>query len=276
MEAKKDYKVCAGIVTYNPDIDRLKENYLHISKQVDFVIICDNGSKNVNQIREILNKEKDCIIALDNNRGIAYALNRLCEFAKEKGYMWIMTLDQDSVCPDAMVERLSKHCNADTAIVGPRILYRGNEKYSATFNDTIENVDWVITSGSLTNTDIWEKIHGFDDKLFIDKVDTDYGVRSNRAGYKVTRDNSVILNHELGNMTCRKIFGRVIYVTNHNEMRIFYQCRNIVYLSKKLHYGNKIKDLSKIIIKILLYEGQKKAKLNKAFEGIKEGKSLLI
>ncbi len=276
MESKNKYKVCAGIVTYNPDMDRLRENYLHISQQVDFVIICDNGSKNVDQVRNLIDEDKDYLIALDSNQGIAFALNRLCEYAREKGYLWIMTLDQDSVCPDDMVEKLSQHCNDETAIVGPRILYRGNEKYSATYTETIENVDWVITSGSLTNTNIWKNINGFDDKLFIDKVDTDYGVRSNRAGYKVTRDNSVILNHELGSMICKKILGRVIYVTNHNEMRIFYQCRNIVYLSRKLHYGNRIKDLSKIVIKILLYESQKKTKLNKAFEGIKEGKSIPV
>ena len=51
-------RICAGIVTYNPNIDRLRENYLHIRDQVDVIIICDNGSGNLNEIKEILDDKK--------------------------------------------------------------------------------------------------------------------------------------------------------------------------------------------------------------------------
>ena len=170
-----------------------------------------------------------------------------------------------------MVSILSEHCKNRTAIIGPHILYKGNEEYSAKFQKRLEKVDWVITSGSLTNTKVWKKINGFDDFLFIDKVDTEYCVRANRAGYPVIRDNAVVLNHELGKMTCKKLFGKVIYVTNHNEMRIYYQCRNIVYIYRKISYGNCILDLLKIIIKIILYENHKILKLKNAFKGIYNG-----
>ena len=72
-------------------------------------------------------------------------------YAFENGYSWIMTLDQDSVCPDGFVDRLSKHCNEGIAIVGPRIIYEGNEQYSAKYEKEIEdvgkdNIDKLITS----------------------------------------------------------------------------------------------------------------------------------
>ena len=266
-------RICAGIVTYNPNIDRLRENYLHIRDQVDVIVICDNGSGNLNEIKEILD-EKDVTICLGENKGIATALNKLCQYAYENNYEWIMTLDQDSVCPQGMVDELARHCYANVALVGPRIVYEGYEEYSAKFVREIEDVEWVITSGSLTNTNVWKTIGGFDDLLFIDKVDTDYGIRANKAGYKVRRNNIVVLNHELGNMQCRKLFGRTVYVTHHNPTRIYYQCRNTIYLSQKIGLRNPTVETGKIITKIILYEGNKVEKLKNAFKGICDGRKM--
>ena len=266
--------ICAGIVTYNPDITRLKENYDHISNQVDFVVVCDNGSKNISDIKKIISNPSDFIISLDENKGIAFALNKLCEYAYDHGYKWILTLDQDSVCPDNMVMMLNKHCSNDVSIVGPRIVYEGNEDYSYSSSEIVEYPEWVITSGSITNTDVWHTINGFDDLLFIDKVDTDYCIRANLAGYKLVRDNSVELIHELGNMVCKKLFGRTIYVTNHNPMRIYYQCRNAYYLSNKINLKHPFIETMKIKIKILLYEDNKREKLSKARAGIADGRAL--
>ena len=263
-------RICAGIVTYNPEIERLRENYYQIKKQVEIVAFCDNGSKNLNEVIDLVDKD-DVVINLQENKGIATALDKLCEYAYENGYAWIMTLDQDSVCPDGFVEQLSKHCNEGIANVGPRIIYEGNEQYSAKYEKKIEDVDWVITSGSLTNTEVWKKIGGFDEVLFIDKVDTDYGVRANAAGYKVRRDNTVLLNHELGNMRCVVLFGRTIYVTNHNPMRIYYQCRNTIYLGKKIGLEKPVVETGKIITKIMMYESRKLEKLKYAFTGILDG-----
>lgn len=265
--------VICGIVTYNPEIERLKENYIQIKKQVDRVVIYDNGSDNIEDITQIIEKE-DVIICARENQGIAAALNNLCEYAYENKYEWIITLDQDSICPNEMVNRLKQHCNDKTAIIGPRIIYEGNEEYSQKSDSMIENVEWVITSGSLTNTKIWKTIGGFDNILFIDKVDTDYGMRANAAGYLVTRDNSVILRHRLGNMRCKKLCGRIVYVTNHNSIRIYYQCRNIIYLGKKVKLRSPGKEVGKVIIKILLYENDRMNKIKNAFKGICDGRKL--
>ena len=37
---------CAGIVLYNPEPDRLKENIAAIDKQVETIILIDNNSLN--------------------------------------------------------------------------------------------------------------------------------------------------------------------------------------------------------------------------------------
>ena len=46
-------KYIAGIVLYNPDLGRLKENIESICKQVDKVILIDNGSDNIRSNKEI-------------------------------------------------------------------------------------------------------------------------------------------------------------------------------------------------------------------------------
>ena len=40
-------KIGAGIVTYQPDMDRLRENLNAVVGQVDFVVCVDNGSRNI-------------------------------------------------------------------------------------------------------------------------------------------------------------------------------------------------------------------------------------
>ena len=140
MADRNKHKVCVGIVTYNPNIQRLRESIESISKQVNEVVICDNGSFNVNEIKEIVNEYSCDIIENSDNKGIAFALNELCKYAYENGYGWILTLDQDSVCPMSLVESLLIHCSEDAAVVGPRIIYEGNEEYSYTSSKRIHSL----------------------------------------------------------------------------------------------------------------------------------------
>ena len=89
----------AGIVLYNPDTERLKENIEAILPQVDQIIVVDNGSSNVDEICELLNKyEQIKFIWNEENYGIAKALNQLLYFAYKNDVEWILTIDQDSVC----------------------------------------------------------------------------------------------------------------------------------------------------------------------------------
>lgn len=78
---------CAGIVTYNPDLERLRANLNNTASQVDAVFVFDNGSENVADIRSLADSEYTTlrVEADPNNRGIAFALNRLLDAAKEHG-----------------------------------------------------------------------------------------------------------------------------------------------------------------------------------------------
>ncbi|MCA1386833.1 glycosyltransferase, partial [Bradyrhizobium sp. BRP05] len=79
--------ICAGIVLFNPEIERLNENIEHIRKQVPMVILVDNGSSNLEDVKSLI-YDLPNIILLENgkNLGIAQALNRILRKAQKEHY----------------------------------------------------------------------------------------------------------------------------------------------------------------------------------------------
>lgn len=267
-----DMEVCAGIVTYNPDIELLRENIDSIINQTKQIVIYDNGSANLKLIEQlVLNYDDGTLLKGKENKGIAYALNRLCEWSIENGYDWILTLDQDSISPRNLIETLTRYADKDVAVVSPNIVYKNNESFAIKKEIRYEEVEWTITSASLTNLKVWKELDGFDEWLFIDGVDYDFGVRANAEGYKVIRCFDAELLHELGNLKCKKIFGKTIYVTNHFAWRKYYMARNNVYLNHKLHKGNPGKTISKYIIKTFVFEDNKMEKVASIIRGVSDG-----
>ena len=59
-------------VTYNPDIECLRQQLLSVRKQVELCVIVDNGSNNIIEIKN-LNHEFDFhLIQFNENYGLAY------------------------------------------------------------------------------------------------------------------------------------------------------------------------------------------------------------
>lgn len=99
-------RLYAGIVSYNPDIERLRENICAINNQVSEVIVFDNGSDNFEAVEEIILEFKNVrLIKSDKNIGIAAALNRMMQWGFDLSYKWMLSLDQDSVCSDDYVKK---------------------------------------------------------------------------------------------------------------------------------------------------------------------------
>ncbi|MFH0373974.1 glycosyltransferase family 2 protein [Streptococcus sp. A22] len=261
--------ICAGIITYNPDIATLKNTIEAIRHQVIKIYICDNGSNNVNQIKKLLHESEE-IIFLDKNLGIATALNRVFNRAKKEGFDWVLTLDQDSESPNNLIDELEKLISNEVAIISPKISYRNNERFENGIIEEVKEKEWVITSASLTSVAAWEQIDGFDDILFIDKVDYDFCIRARRAGYKIIQNNRVTLLHELGNLEIRQVFNRKVYVTNHSPFRYYYMIRNGFYLKNKLNIGHPYKDLFSKIFKVVVFEDKKWSKVKNMILGTLE------
>lgn len=97
-------RIYAGIVSYNPDLLRLKENISSIQQQVP-VIVFDNGSRNIIAIQKLISDFSEVqLIRSKKNIGIAAALNQLMQWGYENKFDWMLSLDQDSVCEKNFVK----------------------------------------------------------------------------------------------------------------------------------------------------------------------------
>mgnify|MGYP003311394843 CR=1 FL=1 len=73
--------IMAGIVLYNPEKKRLKENIDAIINQVDKIVLVDNGSDLTLDTKDFFGEASDKVVLIRNseNKGIAKALNQILE-----------------------------------------------------------------------------------------------------------------------------------------------------------------------------------------------------
>lgn len=231
-------KVCAGIVTYNPNIGLLQDNINALINQVDYIFVVDNGSKNTKELELTIGENHKVSLYLNNkNYGIAQALNRLCRIATDQGYSWILTMDQDSLCEESMVLSLTKYISEDYGVIAPRVEFKDGDKLiTSTKNGEFSTIDIsaCITSGSLTSLYAWKTIGGFDEWYFIDRVDNEFCAHLLLAGYKILRVNKAILYQRAGEMKYITMpFGHKLLLPCYNKLRNYYICRNTIYYFRK-------------------------------------------
>lgn len=246
--------IAAGIVFYNPDdVKRLNDSLRSILNQFSKVYIFDNSIK---QVEYPSFGPNVTYITEHKNLGIAYALNRMMERAEQDGYQWLVTMDQDSILPDEMIEAYEAHIHdADVAIICPQVIDKRRAYMTVKTEPAEEFVEECITSGSCTSIEAWKKLGKFDEWLFVDLVDNEFCRRVIVSGYKILQLNSFVLNQEFGkiipksektvrfwinvaNLLHNKNFAKFSYKKFVSPARVYYTNRNIIYVNRKLaDYG---------------------------------------
>lgn len=269
--------VCAGIVTYNPDIDKLMMNFYAIKPQVDAVVIVDNGSSNIHELRNVFHsKEKVFLIENCKNEGIAKGLNQIFSWAKSHGFSWVLTLDQDTVCSDSFLNAYMPYINMDKiGIICPKVIYEGTELVQEA-NGEYSFIDACMTSGSLTSVTSWNVCDGFDEWMFIDLVDNDFCMRLKMNDYKILRINAAVMSHQVGNQeTIELPFGKKIVIFNHSPFRNYYYVRNSIYYIRKYRTFSNIVRLIAVLLywesKKIFFERNKIRTIYSMLQGLKDG-----
>lgn len=266
-------KYLIGIVLYNPEIKNLYFNLQNWENNK--IVLIDNSSKNIQEIEEAITK-KDNVILIRNsiNMGIAQALNQIMEYAVENSFQWVLTLDQDSKFHKEGIQIYLKNISKEIAIITCRV-QNINTTISEEYIVEKEYVDDCITSGSFHNVEIWQKLKGFDEWLFIDYVDFEYCIRVKKQNYKILKCNSVLMQHSLGKLEIKSILGKKIYITNHSPLRCYYLLRNLIYTYRKhkeiSNHQNIYIRIIKQYIKILVFEKDKMKKCKAMNKGIFDG-----
>lgn len=276
---KNNAKVVAGIVLYNPNVKRLIKNIDMIAPQVEKLILFDNHSENLNAIKEIIRSSRKIIlIKSEENKGIAYALNKIALYAVKHKYSWLLTLDQDSVVKKDLIK---KYCNyISLSNVGQLCCNYIDKKALSNVKNTkdsfnVKKVNFCITSGSLLNLDAFVKIGGFNSALFIDDVDIDICYRLRLNGYSIYKIDYVGFEHELGDLKEYYFLGKKISVYNHSPIRHYYMMRNDIILAKDYPKLHSLKSVvlrqSKELFKVIFFEKDTFKKIKYSIRGIRDG-----
>ena len=255
--------LCGVVVTYNPN-EEVLENINTYIDELDKIYVIDNSTDNN---EDLFKSKKITYISNGKNKGIAYALNKGISLACKDKFLYVLTMDQDSSFEKEGLKKFIKNIESfkedNIAIYSP-LHKTPNDK----LNENITDKSLVVmTSGNIINTDIWNKVGGFKEWLFIDGVDQEYCLNVQKNGYKIKIFNDIILKHKLGDISNKKILGHDFMITNHNYARRYFITRNRLYINKmykdtfKEFCEKELENSKKEKIKIILFEKDKLKKL---------------
>ena len=279
--------VAAVIITYNVEND-FKQRINRLKGKVDEIIVVDNGSKaeTINMLKEL--EKEVTVIYLEDNKGIASALNKGIKYSIEKGYNWILTLDHDSIITDNMIknmltcyEGLNNELKEKVAMLVPVHVEEKEYQNGSNINEEKASNSYIevlteITSGALTKAEIYKNVGMYDEKLFIDLVDHDYCLSLNKKGFKIIQVNNATLIHNLGESVKKSVLGLKMIPTNHSPLRRYYMSRNRHYIWDKYKEDFPswvLTDKRRFItenLKIVLFEDNKIEKFKYIKKGIKD------
>lgn len=255
-------KIGVGIVLYNPDINLLEKNINALYKQADKILLFDNGSKNYELIKKLSSKYNNMLLkGVKQNQGIAFALNRIVDWAQAENYKWVLSMDQDSICSPNLLKEYSYYLNnKDIALICPFVLNNGKvafeeyKKLNLPPTTLITDPVKCITSACLMNVKLVREVGSFNEKLFIDCVDIDLNCRVLEAGKKILQVNSAYMIQQMGkgkkiklfeylqHLTGIDLFRRSKVIAVYSNKRLYYYSRNSRYIRKK--YKNHGKQMS--------------------------------
>lgn len=229
-------KVICGIITYYPNCCELKKNIAAIKKQVDHIVIVDNGSDNVDEIISLISADSMIsMICNKKNYGVAVGLNQIMYYGKRHGYTWVLTLDQDTYVYPELISCYERYTKLpDVAMIN--CLRNDRNYYDYRFYQKKNAYDYersCITSGTLTNAEKVIECGGFDNKMFIDLVDIDMCATLREHGYKIVCVNRIGYLHSLGHVTKVRIWGYDLKLYHYSPKRIYFYSRNLMYYLKK-------------------------------------------
>jgi rhamnosyltransferase len=279
--------ICAVLVSFHPDAE-LPARVNRILGEVGALVIVDNGSGGTT-LTMLSELSRDPNISLESNQanlGVASALNIGMRRARALGFEWVLSLDQDSVLDAGMVDELiAAHASfpepARLAVLGSgfRDIHKPETDPGPLAREPLwQEVESVITSGSLLNLTTLDRIGGFRDEFFIDYVDSEFCFRARALGYRIAKTRKPLMSHAIGASTRHAILGISKWTSNHSADRRYYMARNDTVLLREYgkfgwgiwalkSFGRRVRTCKRIV----LYEDAKLRKVAAVAHGWWDG-----
>ena len=287
LECPRKESVCGVVISYFPQGDLLAR-LRRIRPQVAHLLVIDNGSSgDAASALDMIESQTDIdVIRNPSNLGIAAALNQGVDRALNMGYGWVLTLDQDTVVADDMVQALSAVYEqfpekANLAVIGSNytdpVIRRPFLALNGDSDRSWQEVKTAITSGSLISLSAHRAIGPFREELFIDCIDFEYCLRARSIGFHVVMTRKPLMQHGIGVVTLHKLPWKTTGTPNHAPMRRYYIARNQLILARKYLWSEPVWTIStlyrhlKDIIFICLFKKDVIHKLKSTAMGVWDG-----
>lgn len=208
-------RVVAVVPTFGPDTS-VVERLVALSPQVSEVIVVDDGSPDDSApVLAALRSAGLEVVLSGANRGIAAALNTGIRIALDRGATHVLTIDQDSTLPPDYVAACMGAFAISSAASMVGIVCAESIGDAATIAGprTAEGLGVLrvaIQSGFVISAECLRECGLFDERLFIDYVDTEYCLRIARRGYRVVAAPGTRIEHALGDAMPLRRFGLAV------------------------------------------------------------------
>lgn len=230
----------AGVVIlYQPDEDVIK-NIMSYVQLVKTLYVVDNTEHFSDEVISVVKKIKALphveYLAMPDNPGIAVALNCAFKKAKEEGYEWIISLDQDSNFKSNILDVYQGKINSNVPDANRVAIYTPIYVFERKRDKKIDEdcfVKLTMQSASLFNLSIFNEIGPFREDFFLDCVDYDYCCKAIKCNYHIVQCAKALLNHNPGITKTKKILFFKYKYGYMSPLRLYYQVRNLLQLSKE-------------------------------------------
>ena len=290
-------RVGGVIVTFFPDAG-FGARLAAIARETSPVLVIDNSADaTVRAALRILCAQHGArLVENPDNAGIGTALNQAFPALRAEALEWAIAFDQDSTPEPGFAAALLAVAMASPvppAAVGanwrdearpdePARHLRPRRALPLLFartvaRDELHDVTCVITSGTLFHLPTAEKLGGFDARLFLDLVDTDFCLRARASGREVRVASAAHLNHRRGAKRPVRLAGRTWWPAFMPPARLFLLFRNRLLLFRRhaLRFPHwacfELTYAAKILAEILLLEDRKSARLAACARGTWHG-----
>jgi rhamnosyltransferase len=234
-----DRRVVAVVTAFRPTED-LVSNVAELSKQVDAVVVVDDGSgPRFDGVLTALQSDVVSTVRLTQNEGIAAALNAGVAAANPRSDDLLVTFDQDSRVPVGFVAALVERWDRATR-AGKHVGSVSPERFAGGLQAWGKSARGPIQSGSLYSGEVLRQAGRFREDFFIDLVDTEYFLRLRSLGLEALLATGLDLPHSLGRIYPVVLFGiplrvrgRLLTVSLSTPFRYFYRARNRVVLERE-------------------------------------------
>jgi rhamnosyltransferase len=268
--------IAGVVILYHPDIQLLSENIKTYVQGLKQLYVYDNSETKTPGIEEALSKLHPFIQYhyFNANEGIAKRLNRAVEDAAKNNYDYLLTMDQDSSFKVGDFEKYTSQIEAAAYTNVAQFGVNCQPNFTIS-KEQPEEALTLITSGSILNLSLIERVGVFNEDLFIDFVDIEFSYRVIQNGHINLMFSNIILNHSLGKLVEGRSlanFKKTLRIT-HSPIRVYYIIRNGLYLLFKAKGLNAImkKDVLrciKILKNDLIYNPELVSVYKNLFSGI--------